>query len=76
MDHLLHPVKMVAVDATLFESIGFVDANHCMYIKFRDGSTVRYEKVPRFRYQGLMAAPRKDAYFRSFVQNQFLAKPA
>jgi len=25
--------------------------------------------------QGLLAAPRKDAYYKSFIQNQFLSKP-
>lgn len=75
MDLQSQPAKMVAVDADLFESVGYEDFAHCMYIKFRNGPTTRFEKVPRFRYQGLVAAPRKDAYYRTFVQNQFLSKP-
>jgi hypothetical protein len=75
MDLHAQPVKMVPVDADLFESIGYVDFAHCLRIKFRNSPTMRFEKVPRFRYQGLLAAPRKDAYYRTFIQNQFLSKP-
>jgi len=75
MDIQTQPFKMVPVDADLFESVGFVDTTHCMFIKFKDGSTMCFEKVPRFRMQGLLAAPRKDAYYKSFIQNQFLSKP-
>jgi len=67
--------KMVAVDADLFESVGYEDLNHCLYIKFRNSPMLRYEKVPRFRFQGLLGAPRKDAYYKTFIQNQFLSKP-
>ncbi len=66
---------MVSVDADLFESVGFGETTHCLYIKFRNAPTLFYEKVPRFRYQGLLAAPRKDAYYKAFIQNQFLSKP-
>ncbi len=70
-----HSINMVPVDADLFESVGFVDATHIMYIKFRNSPAMCYEKVPRFRYQGLLSAPRKDAYYKTFIQNQFLTKP-
>jgi hypothetical protein len=76
MDTQARPFKMVPVDADLFESVGFVDSTHCLFIKFRNGPTQCFEKVPRFRFQGLIAAPRKDAYYKSFIQNQFLTKPA
>ncbi|HVV01653.1 MAG TPA: KTSC domain-containing protein [Verrucomicrobiae bacterium] len=67
--------KMAPVQADLLESVGFSDTTHTLYIKFRNSPALSFEKVPRFRYQGLMAAARKDAYFRTFIQNQFLSKP-
>jgi hypothetical protein len=67
-------VKMVAVDADTFESIGYVMAGRKLYVKFRNSPTLYFEGVPGFRYQGLLAAPRKDAYFKSFIKNSFLAK--
>jgi KTSC domain-containing protein len=67
--------KMTPVEADLIESIGFSDETHTLCIKFRNSPTLCFEKVPRFRYQGLLAAPRKDAYYRTFIQNQFLSKP-
>ena len=74
MDFQTQPVKLVPVDAELFESIGYDDAARCMVVKFRNASTIRFEKVPRFRFQGILAAPRKDAYFKSFIKDQFLSK--
>ena len=74
MDFQTQSVKMVPVDAELFESIGYDNATRCMIVKFRDSRTMRFEKVPRFRFQGILAAPRKDAYYRSFVKDQFLTK--
>jgi len=76
MDALGNAPKMVKVEADQIESVGFIDSTHTMYIKFRNSPAMCFEKVPRFRYQGLLAAPRKDAYYRTFIQNQFMTKPA
>jgi hypothetical protein len=75
MDIQAQPAKMVPVEADLFEAVGFVDNTHCLYIKFRNAPTLCYQKVPQFRFQGLLGAPRKDAYYKSFIKDQFLAKP-
>ena len=74
MDLPPRPVKLVPVDADEFESVGFTDTSHNLYIKFRDSTTLCFEKVPRFRFQGLLAAPRKDAYYKAFIKDKFLAK--
>ena len=73
---LLHPVKMAAVDAETFESVGYDQATRSLYIKFRNSPALCFHKVPQFRYQGLLAAPRKDAYFKTFIKDLFLAKNA
>jgi hypothetical protein len=75
MEPLGHAPKFVAVEADLFESVAYDDLSHTLYLKFRGAPTMRLEKVPRFRYQGLLAAPRKDAYYRTFIKDQFLTKP-
>jgi hypothetical protein len=67
-------VKMVPVEADMFESVGYEDLTHCLYLKIRNAQTIRFEKVPRFRFQGLLGAPRKDAYFKTFIKDQFLSK--
>jgi hypothetical protein len=68
-------IKMAPVEADDLESVGYSEATRTLYIKFRDGTTLRFEKVPRFRYEGFLAAPRKDAYHKTFIKNQFLTKP-
>ena len=67
-------VKMVPVDAKLFESIGYMEASRQLIIKFHHALTLCFDNVPHFRFQGLLNAPRKDAYYKTFIKDQFLAK--
>jgi hypothetical protein len=69
-------VKMVPVDADLFESIGYTTINRQLYIKFKKAPPLVFNNVPGFRFDGLMAAPRKDAYFNTFIKNFFISKAA
>jgi hypothetical protein len=69
-------VKMIPVDAEKFESVGYVLKGKLLYIKFRNSPALVFNNVPGFRYDGLMAAPRKDAYFDTFIKNFFISKPA
>lgn len=68
-------VKLLAVEADTLESVGYEDLTHTLYVKFRDGATLRFQKVPHFRFSGLMSAPRKDAYYKTFIKDQFLSAP-
>jgi hypothetical protein len=76
METAVHSVKLAAVDAELIESIGYDDLTHTLHIKFRDGATLRFQKVPHFRFSGFMSAPRKDAYYKTFIKDQFLSRSA
>jgi KTSC domain-containing protein len=67
---------MIPVDADKFEAVGYALAGRQLYIKFRNAPALVYNNVPGFRYDGLMAAPRKDAYYDTFIKNFFLSKPA
>jgi hypothetical protein len=67
-------VKMVPVDANQLESVGYTISSRRLYVKYRNAGTVYFEGVPGFRYTGLMAAPRKDAYFSTYIKTSFLAK--
>lgn len=66
-------IKFVAVNADAFEAVGYVTGSRQLYIKFRNNLPVLcFANVPGFRYEGLLAAPRKDAYYQTFIENQFL----
>ena len=66
-------LKFTPVDATAFESISYVPASRQLFIKFRNNMpTLCFANVPGFRFEGLKAAPRKDAYFKTFIENQFM----
>ena len=69
-------VKMIPVDADKFESVGYMLKGKLLYIKFRNSPTLVFNNVPGFRFDGLMAAPRKDAYYDTFIKNFFISKPA
>ncbi len=75
MATVAQPVKMVPVDADLFEAIGYVPKTRQLYVKFRNSPALCFDNVPGFRYEGLLAAPRKDAYYRTFIKDRFLTKP-
>jgi hypothetical protein len=67
-------VKMVPVEADLFESVGYVTGARQLYIKFHKSPVLCFNNVPGFRYEGLLSAPRKDAYYNTFIKNFFLSK--
>lgn len=67
-------MKWMSVDADQFESISYSSSTRRLYIKFRNSPTLYFEGVPGFRYQGLMSAPRKDAYFTTYIKSHFLSK--
>ena len=69
-------VKMVPVHADEIESVGYVFKGKLLYIKFRNSTVLVFNNVPGFRYDGLMAAPRKDAYYNTFIKNFFVSKAA
>ena len=75
MATVAQPIKMIPVDADLFEAIGYVSKTRQLYIRFRNSPTLYFDNVPGFRYEGLLAAPRKDAYYRTFIKDRFLTKP-
>lgn len=68
-------VKMVPVEADSFVAIGYAANARLLYITFQKSGTLVYGNVPGFRYDGLLAAPRKEAYFKTFIKDVFLAKP-
>lgn len=67
---------MLNVDGKLIESISYNEATRLLYVKFHaPGGALCFEDIPKFRYNGLMNAPRKDAYFTTYIRNSFLSKP-
>ena len=69
-------VRMIKVNAKMFEAVGYCEASRHLYVKYRNGQVRCFENVPHFRIQGLLNSPRKDGYFKSYLQNSFLSKEA
>ena len=68
-------VKMVPVTADLFDAVGYVTGARQLFIRFRKPPALVFNNVPGFRYEGLLNAPRKDAYYNTFIKNFFICKP-
>lgn len=67
-------VKMMPVDSDLFEAVGYITRNRQLYIKFRNSPALCFDNVPGFRFESLLTAPRKDAYYRTFIKDRFVTK--
>jgi len=74
MATLPQSVRMIAVDADSFESIGCLPKTRQLYVKFRNSPALCFDNVPGFRYESLLTAPRKDAHYRTFIKDRFLTK--
>jgi len=66
---------MVPVEADLFEAVGYSTGTRQLYIKFCKPPALVFNNVPGFRHEGLLQAPRKDAYYETFIKNFFISKP-
>ena len=68
------PITWAQVNAKQFESVGYAQSSRQLFIKFRNSKILCFEDIPQFRYKGLMSAPRIDAYYSSYIKDQFLVK--
>ncbi len=66
---------MMPVDADLFESIGYLPKTRQLLRQIQEFARLCFDNVPGFRYESLLTAPRKDAYYRTFIKDRFLTKP-
>jgi len=73
---LSQSVKMVPVEADTFAAVGYVPTSRELFIKFKHTPPMCFKNVPGFRFDGLMSAPRPDAYYKTFIENKFLTRPA
>lgn len=68
-------VKMIPADEDSFVAFGYVTGARELHIILRNQTTLIYQNVPGFRFEGLKAAPRKEKYYQTFIAPLFNAKP-
>jgi KTSC domain-containing protein len=56
------PRKLVPVDSTSIELVGYDEEAHELYVQFRRGRTYVYLEVPPSAYAALLEAPSKGRY--------------
>ncbi len=65
--------EMIAVRSSNVESIGYDDDEQTLYIRFKNGTTYRYEQVPRAAYDRLLSAESVGSMVASEIARHYPA---
>lgn len=68
--------KMTEVESSLIESIGYDDAKHELFVKFRGKGLYIYANVPASVYDDLISAPSYGSFFIRNIKGTYPAKKA
>jgi hypothetical protein len=64
-------VIRTAVVSTQIKSVGYDAGSRTLEIEFHRGGLYQYVGVPAYVYEGLLNAPSKGQYFRSFIGQRY-----
>ena len=62
---------MVRVISDAMDSVGYDKGKQQLFIKFKQGDTYQFCRVPEGVHQGLMSASSKGAYYNDFIKDKF-----
>lgn len=62
---------MVRVISSAIDAVGYEKDKQQLFIKFKQGETYTFCRVPESIHQGLMSAGSKGGYYDSFIKNKF-----
>lgn len=62
---------MVRVVSSAIDAIGYDKDKQQLFIKFKQGETYTFCRVPESIHQGLMSAVSKGGYYDSFIKDRF-----
>lgn len=69
-------IVMVPVTSSTIESYSWTagkKATGTLFVKFKNGSTYRYDSVTTDAYNGFVGAESKGKYFSANIRNKFVA---
>ena len=64
-------MEMVRVVSSAIDAIGYDKDKQQLFIKFKQGETYTFCRVPESIHQGLMSAVSKGGYYDSFIKDRF-----
>ena len=62
----MHPVK-----SSQIAYIGYEEDTKELFVTFTNGSVYKYEDVPKYQFDSLMAATSVGRYFGDFIKNSY-----
>jgi hypothetical protein len=64
-------VKLIPVESTMLEAIGYDEEAQVLSVIFHSGGLYNYYDVPREVYEGLLQAESKGQYMHAWVIDQY-----
>lgn len=64
-------MEMVRVTSSAMDAVGYDKDKQRLFIKFKQGDTYTFCKVPESIHQGLMTAASKGSYYDNFIKDKF-----
>ena len=70
LDHGAHVVTaLTPVESSNIEAVGYDDATRSLTVKFKNGTTFRYDDVEPEHYENMISADSVGSYFHKNVRN-------
>ncbi len=66
---------IVAVDSSVFATVGFDEAQQLLRLDFRRGGVYHYFDVPASVFEALLAAPSQGKYFHQAILGRYRFVP-
>jgi len=64
-------MEMIRVLSSAIDAVGYDKDRQQMFIKFKQGDTYTFCRVPEGIYQGLLSANSKGRYYDDFIKDKF-----
>ncbi|MCX7238537.1 KTSC domain-containing protein [Polynucleobacter sp.] len=64
-------MEMVRVVSSAMDAVGYDKDKQRLFIKFKQGDTYTFCRVPESIHQGLMTAGSKGSYYDNFIKDKF-----
>jgi hypothetical protein len=64
-------MNWTAVESSALQAAGYAADESLLYLVFRSGELYRYFDVPRWQYEGFLAAESKGRYFGRNIRGRF-----
>ncbi len=64
-------VKMISVESSNVESVGYDEEEQVLYVRFLTGAVYIYKGVSLYEFEGLLNAPSVGSYLHRNIKNNY-----